>query len=293
MAAKSSTWQQIDVMMPTLRRDLRILVVGTGSPNADMVAEALRANGFRAAWTDKVRFPNPLKLRRFDLIYGIYLQTCRRYIIAGKLLGKKTLIHFVGSDAYGIAREGSLWRRLHLRIVMHLTDCVLYVSPHLETLVKRPGFVLPFPIAFSEYQSQDLRRIQPDRDILYYCPGGALNAKIYRLSWIIDYAKQHPNEKITILGSIHYPAKYQIELPNVLVIPYVDRKDMPNFYRRHRKLIRMTTEDGLPRMLHEGVLCGLEVMFNGKEVRDVPPERDPREFSRTFARMLDELKVSR
>ena len=273
-----------------LRRNLRILVVGTGSPNADMVAEALKSNGLQAEWTDKVRFPNPFSLRQFDLIYGIYLQTCRRYIIVGKLLGKKTLIHFVGSDAYRMARERFIFRRLHWQFVLRLTDFVLYVSPHLQGFVKRPGFVLPFPIALSEFQLQDLRRIQPDRDILYYCPGGALNTEIYRLSWITDYAKQHPDDKITILGSIHYPAKYQIDLPNVIIVPYVDRKDMAKFYRRHRKLIRMTTEDGLPRMLHEALLCGLEVVFNGKEIRDVPPERDPREFSRTFLHILGELK---
>jgi len=273
-----------------LRRNLRILVVGTGSPNADIVAEALKSNGLQAEWTDKVRFPNPFSLRQFDLIYGIYLQTCRRYIVIGKLLGKKTLIHFVGSDAYRMARERFIFRRLHWQFVLRLTDFVLYVSPHLQSFVKRPGFILPFPIALSEFQSQDLRRIQPDRDILYYCPGGALNAEIYRLSWITDYAKQHPNEKISILGSIHYPAKYQIDLPNVIIVPYVDRKDMAKFYRRHRKLIRMTTEDGLPRMLHEALLCGLEVVFNGKEIRDVPPERDPREFSRTFLHILGELK---
>ena len=276
-----------------LRRNPRILVVGTGSPNADMVAEALKSNGLQAEWTDKVRFPNPFSLREFDLIYGIYLQTCRRYIVVGKLLGKKTLIHFVGSDAYRMARERFILRRLHWQFVLRLTDFVLYVSPHLQSFVKRPGFVLPFPIAMSEFQAQDLKRIQPDRDILYYCPGGALNAEIYRLSWITDYAKEHPNEKITILGSIHYPAKYRIDLPNVIVVPYVDRKDMPNFYRRHRRLIRMTTEDGLPRMLHEALLCGLEVVFNGKEIQDVPPERDPREFSRTFLHILGELKMFR
>ena len=92
---------------------LRILVVGVGSPNADMVAEVLNANGFRAQWTDKIRFPSPFLLHEFDLVYGIYLQTCSRYIIAAKLLGKKTIIHFVGSDAYWFARERSLWRRIY------------------------------------------------------------------------------------------------------------------------------------------------------------------------------------
>ncbi len=271
---------------PVLRDTLKILVVGAGSPNADMVSEVLNANGIQAAWTDKIGFPNPLRLRKFDLIYGIYLQTCSRYVIVGKLLGKKTLIHFVGSDAYWMARERSILRRLYWRAVLHLTDFVLYVSPHLQDYVRREGFVLPFPIAASEFQSESLRQIRPDRDVLYYCPGGARNAEIYRLQWILDYAKQHPDEKITILGSITHPAHYQLNLPNVVVVPYLDRKQMPTFYRRHKKLIRMTTEDGLPRMLSEAFLCGIDVEFNGQQIRSIPPERDPRVFATSFMRTL-------
>jgi hypothetical protein len=258
-----------------------------------MIAEVLCANGFQATWTDKVRFPNPFRLRKFDLVYGIYLQTCRRHVIVGKLLGKKTLIHFVGSDAYRIARERSIWRRLHWRAVLWLTDLVLYVSPHLQSYVKRQGFILPFPINTSEFQSQHLRQVYPDRDILYYCPGGARNSEIYRLSWIIDYAQQHADEKITILGNRSCPAQYEIDLSNISVVPYVEREEMPVFYRRHKKLIRMTTEDGLPRMLSEALLCGLQVIFNGEEVKHIPPERDPREFARSFRRILDSSNLGK
>jgi len=268
-----------------LRKNLKILVVGAGSPNADMVAEVLNAGGFQAAWTDKIRCPNPFRIKRFDLVYGIYLQSCSRYIIAGKLLGKKTLIHFVGSDAYWMAREQSILRRFYWRIVLRLTDIVLYVSPHLQKMVHREGSVLPFPIATSEFQSSQAGAL-PDRDVLYYCPGGERNAEIYRISWIIDYARQHPNEQITILGNVTHPAHYQIDLPNAQVVPYVTRAEMPAFYKRHRKLIRMTTEDGLPRMLSEALLSGLEVEFNGQKVKDIPPERVPQEFVNTLERVL-------
>jgi len=276
---------------PSTKRICRILVVGAGSPNADMVAEVLKAHGFHAEWTDRIGFPNPLLIRKFDIIYGIYLQTCSRYVVVGKMLGKKTIVHFVGSDAYWFARERSLWRRAYWKFVLNLTDLVLYVSPHLEGFVHRQGSVLPFPIASREFQSPDLRKIEPDRDILYYCPGGKANAEIYRLSWIVEYAKQHPKERITIVGNITNPAHHIVELANVDVVPFVERSDMPALYRRHRKLIRMTTEDGLPRMLHEALLCGLEVTFNGEEIRSIPREREPEEFARSFRKGLDSIHL--
>jgi len=264
-----------------------ILVVGAGSPNADMVAEALNANGFKAEWTDKIRSPSPSLIWRFGLVYGIYLQTCSRYIVMAKILRKKTIIHFVGSDAYWYARERSIWRRVYWRIVLRCTDLVIYVSPHLCEFVRRKGSVIPFPIASREFLSPTLLGIIPDRDILYYCPGGERNAEIYRLQWIIEYARQHPNEKITILGSITHPPDYKINLPNVEVVKFIERNQMPAFYRRHRRLIRMTSEDGLPRMLSEALLSGLLVTFNGKEVTEIPKERDPKEFAKSLLNALN------
>jgi len=263
----------------------KILVVGAGSPNADLVAEVLQKNGFDANWTDKVKQPNPFLIRRFDIVYGIYFQSCARFILVAKLLGKKTIIHFVGSDAYWYKSERSLVRRVFWRVVLDLNDIVFYVSPHLEKLINRPGKILPFPIRRDEFTKPS--NTQPDRDILYYCPSGKQNLQIYRLDWILEYAKDHPQEKITIVGSPDHPADYTVKLPNVEVISQVPQSDMPEFYRRHRTLIRMTTEDGLPRMVHEALLCGLKVVFNGEEIERIPSERDPVEFAKSFRTSLN------
>jgi hypothetical protein len=271
----------------------RILVVGAGTPNADFVAQVLTDNGFAADWTDQLRFPNPRILRKCDVIYGIYLQSCSRNILVGKLLGKKTIVHFVGSDAYWYAREQSLWRRLYWNLTLRLTDLVLYVSPHLTEFVGRNGVVLPFPIETDEFKQTSLREIEPERDVLYYCPSGEANQRIYQLSWIIDYAKSHPEQKITVIGNQSHPAHYKIQLPNVQVIPFVPQSEMPVLYRKHKRLVRMTLEDGLPRMVHEALLAGIEVIYNRDRVLEVPPERDPRQFSLSFAKALNAILPSR
>jgi hypothetical protein len=267
----------------------RILVVGAGTPNADFVAQVLTDNGFVADWTDQLRFPNPWMLRRHDVIYGIYLQSCSRNILVGKLLGKKTIVHFVGSDAYWYAREQSLWRRLYWNLVLRSTDLVLYVSPHLTAFVGRNGVILPFPIEADEFKQTSLREVEPERDVLYYCPSGDANERIYQLPWIIDYAKNHPEQKITVIGNQSHPAHYKIQLPNVQVIPFVPQSEMPALYRKHKRLIRMTLEDGLPRMVHEALLAGIEVTYNGDYVLEVPAERDPRQFSLSFSKALNTI----
>ena len=152
--------------------------------------------------------------------------------------------------------------------------------------------MLPFPIATDAFRNPDGAPSTPDRDVLYYCPSGEANEKIYRLAWIVDYAREHPTEKITIIGNSSHPANYQLSLPNVDVIPYVERSQMPALYRHHRTLIRMTTEDGLARMVHEALLCGLKVIYNGKEMTQVPPEREPREFAAAFKRAVSVIRQS-
>jgi len=273
-----------------MERQPRILVVGAGSPNADMVAQVLQSEGVAADWTAEVKRPSLRRILSVDVVYGIYLQTCSRYTIAAKILGKKTIVHFVGSDAYWVKREHSLMRRRYWRFVLNHTDLVFYVSPHLEKLVGRRGRVLPFPISTNAFREARLEgTLQPDRDVLYYCPSGQANEEIYRLSWIEDYARNHPQEKITVIGNSSNPAKYDFKLPNVLVIPFVETSEMPAVYRRHKVLIRMTTEDGLPRMVHEALLSGLKVIYNGREVTEVPPEREPSQFAQTFKNAISSI----
>ena len=269
---------------------MKVLVVGAGSPNADLVAEVLRSSGVEAEWTDRVKTPRLSLIRKADVVYGIYLQTCSRYILAAKLMGRRTIVHFVGSDAYWVARELSSWRQMYWRVVLNHCDLLFYVSPHLEKMIGRTGVVLPFPISTDQFRRARSLKVIPDRDILYYCPSGEANERIYRLSWIKQYAQAHLDEKITIIGNVSHPATYAINLPNVDVIPFVERSQMPGLYRRHRRLIRMTTEDGLPRMVHEALLAGLKVTYNGEEMTLVPKEREPAEFAATFTEAVQNLK---
>ncbi len=267
----------------------RVLVVGAGSPNADIVAEVLSSYGVEARWTDQVKIPSPRLILWASVVYGIYLQTCSRYILAAKLLGKKTIVHFVGSDAYWLKRDGSRLRQLYWKFVLNHCGLLFYVSPHLQAMVGRKGITLPFPISTDQFRRSKQLTVESERDILYYCPSGGVNEKIYRLDWIVEYARTHPQERITVIGNVTHPAVYKIPLPNVDTIPFVERSRMPELYRRHRTLIRMTTEDGLPRMMHEALLCGLKVIYNGQEMTIVPDEREPSKFASTFIKALNKL----
>jgi len=42
-------------------------------------------------------------------------------------------------------------------------------------------------------------------------------------------------------------------------------------------------------MVHEALLCGLKVIYNGKEINEVPPEREPRQFAASFKQATSEV----
>lgn len=239
--------------------NLKVLLIGTN--NAKILARQLQYYGVAAKPMLPPKIPVLFKLRNFDIVYGIYLASTTRQIPSIKLLKKKSLIHIIGSDAFTYAHTRGLKKKIW-KLALKMYDEILFVTKKLQQLMGlNRGIVIPIPIDTKIFRKK--RYNGKKRDILYYCP----KPKTYRLKWILQYAKKHPNETITILG---YP--YSINLPNVKVIPYWPYEKMPILYSMHQRLIRMTTHDGYPKMPYEALLCGLEVLWNGKRITHVPPE---------------------
>ena len=178
-----------------------------------------------------------------------------------KLLRKKSLIHIIGSDAFRYITTQGLKKKLWKK-ALETYDEILYVTRELQQLMDlERGFIIPIPIDTKLFKKAKYKGEK--RDVLYYCP----KPKIYRLDWILRYAKENPNEKITVLG-----CPYEITLPNIKVISRWPYYKMPILYSMHRRLIRMTIHDGYPKMLYEALLCGLEVIWNNKRITEVPSE---------------------
>jgi len=238
---------------------MKVLLLGTS--NADILARQLRYYGVHAKAMPPPKLPTLFPLRKFDIIYGIYLMSLTRHVPSIKLLRKKSLIHIIGSDAFRYATAHGLKKDLW-KLALETYDEVLYVTKELQQLIGlEKGKVVPIPIDTKIFKKLEYK--EEKRDILYYCP----KPKTYRLQWILQYAREHPNETITILSYL-----YSVNLPNVKVIPYWPYEKMPVLYSMHRRLIRMTTHEGYPKMPYEALLCGLEVIWNNQRTTEVPEE---------------------
>lgn len=235
---------------------MRVLLIGT--LNAEILAQQLRYYGVNAQTSPKI--PHPFFYRRFDIVYGVGLLRTTT-IFSVKFLRKRCVVHAVGSDVLEYVNAGLLRRKVW-NFALQKCDEILYVSKGIQQAMGlERGKIIPIPI-----DTRLFSRSEPEsrkRDVLYYCP----NPKIYKLKWILKYAKEHPNEKITVLGQ-----NRPISIPNVKVCPSVPYHRMPTLYDAHLRLIRMTTHDGFPKMPYEALLCGLEVFWNGQRITKVPKQ---------------------
>ena len=229
-----------------------------GTLNAEILAQQLRYYGVDAQTFQNIQ--GPFFYKKFDIVYGVgLLRTLTIFLV--KFLRRRCLVHAVGSDVLAYLNVRGLRRKLW-NLALYVCDEVLYVSEGIqEEMGLERGKVVPIPIDTRLFRKSECEGQR--RDVLYYCP----NPTIYKLEWILEYAKKHPNETITILGH-NQPS----DLPNVKVCPFVPYHKMPMLYNAHRCLIRMTTHDGSPKMPYEALLCGLEVFWNGQRITKVPKE---------------------
>jgi hypothetical protein len=242
----------------------------------EFIAGLLREIGYRVTRiSPRKRYLYLHEILRNDIIYGEYIMNAARLMQVAKALRKRTVMHVIGSDAFRFSQEKYSWRWPNWALGLGMTDRVLYADGNLAKLVGFEGYVLPYPIDTRSFTKQSYSGQK--RDILYYVPNGSTT---YKPEWIVSYANANPSKKITILGKLKSHA-----IPNnIEVDSLVERTSMPDVYARHRQLIRMTTHDAVyPRMLYEALRCGLEVVWNGKTVREEPPEIMPEYFVRKFS----------
>ena len=234
---------------------LKILLLG--GLNAIILAKQLRHYGVDVTVAKKrCSFR---ELRNFDIVYAIGISELRQLVLL-RVFSTKLVLHVVGSDAKKMSR----W----MKRALVLANEILYVSREIkEEIGLNKGEIIPIPIDTKKFVP---RFSSSKRDVLYYCP----NEKIYRLNWILRYAKNHLDETITVIVDKRNfrHGLSDPRYPNVLFTPAIDYENMVNCYNQHRKLIRMTIYDGYPKMPYEALLCELEVIWNGKHITKVPSE---------------------
>jgi glycosyltransferase involved in cell wall biosynthesis len=219
-----------------------------------ILATAIALAGFRCLWVrpERGRLVTLLALLRADAVlksFGAFSAGYYRLFRTAKLLGKRTLLFWIGSDVLSAAADGRPWA---MRI-QKLIDCNLSVSGPIQGELLSLGIrsrVLPIV--------GDIDRLRPlplpaRSTVLAYLPEP--RADFYGARTVAKVAASLRDQEFLIVGG-----KPSLAGPNITTLGRVT--DMTAVYARTSVLLRLAEHDGLSKMVLEALACGRHVVWN-------------------------------
>ncbi len=204
---------------------------------------------------------------RTDVTYTWFASVYSAFaVFFSRLYGKKSVIVIGGVDVadykeinYGIWLNW--WKSKFVRYAIRNADRILSVDPFLISEATR----------LAKYDGSNILYLPTGYDYDYWTPAGAKENFILSVGacedeWrmmkkgfdnLIAAAIKLPDVKFVIVGIKENLLK-QIEphLPqNVEVIPFLDRAELLNYYRRAKVYTQVSYTEGLPNSLCEAMLC--------------------------------------
>lgn len=231
-----------------------ICVTSPGAPfHAKNIAKILGAE-FRAAPQFK---PN-----KFEMIYelGYYpqlAQACSAVFATndGKMFNGKKVIHWVGSDIWGMLNTS--WLNIkNLRTVFENNSFIHLVEMEQTRLeLEELGIearVVPLP----PLKLYDVMPFPKQFNVAVYMP--ETNQEFYYPKLMEDVAEALPDIEFSFFGNQFKQQK----IKNIQYMGYID--DMEKFIADCSAIVRLTVHDGMPLSLAEFVMAGRNALFNIK-----------------------------
>ncbi|MBN1352859.1 glycosyltransferase [candidate division KSB1 bacterium] len=192
-------------------------------------------------------------LHTFDIyqeLFGYHATT--RYII-NKMLGKKNICFWIGSDVLLARADGKALRRT--LFTAKFVDLQLAISPNLVEELKPIGIhASEWMIPVKNIEALPIYPLPDTFAVLTYLPDQ--HHQFYGSAVIYQLAEELPEIPFMVIGG---NAANQKTLPNLQYLGWV--QDMESIYKRTSVLIRATQHDGCARMITEALARGINVIF--------------------------------
>jgi hypothetical protein len=240
---------------------MRVGILGefdsAGKPNnAELMASQLERYGIEVS---RIRADRPLgshvqAIRRCDAVYSIAYGFSYRFFALVRVLGKRSVNHWVGTDVWRTISNVAEARRA--RLTAFLIDKQLAVAPHLVDELASVGLQVELVPIIPFLKAPRLRSAQAGQiRALAYLPDG--RPDFYGGDIIYELAKEFTQVPFTVVTGT---GRAQTRLPNLEYLGYVP--DIDEVYEQASILIRITKHDGLPRMILEGLARGYQVIYS-------------------------------
>lgn len=188
---------------------------------------------------------------QMDVVHFIYPFDFYKYIPLSKLLGKKVVVHWIGTDV--LVASNRCKYKIITKLVKPICDKHLSDAEHLVKELKSLGIsavhlpLIPHILVYSVTPFPD------EFTVLSYLPDH--RHEFYGSNIIYRLAEELPNINFLVVGGTKEKQK---SLPNIEYLGWLD--DMDSVYKRSTVLVRMTQHDGTSRMVLEALSYGRPVI---------------------------------
>ncbi len=255
----------------------RVPVIGAyGMEEApDNLVDQLGGLGLRARKLQRLTLR---ELRGVDLLHVLYPPMAWRGFIRARLLGVRTIAHWIGSDVERCHQEGR--QRIQLGMSLPFIDCHLAVyRPLVDELAECLRLNAHYQPNLSIHLKPQSLPWPAERSVLCYVPPG--DAELYGVPKLRRLARRLPGVRFLICGDAQPPADPP---PNWEHLGFVD--DVESLYSRVRVLVRPTRHDGLARMVLEALGYERRVVWS-QRLPHVLTARDDDELADAVERALE------
>ncbi len=192
-------------------------------------------------------------VKEVDIVYRVYGSPLleKRFLLS-KLLKKRTLTHWIGSD---VLEEQKNCNRIAVKINRKTTDINLSGSSLLKDELRELGIdshevpIIP-SILFSNTS------LMPDKhSVLVYVPEG--RESFYGMNHVKELANRHPEVKFHIVAN----SNDSLFMDNVIFHGMLSLSEMNDIYDETSILFRFPEHDGLSMMLLEALAKGKHVIY--------------------------------
>lgn len=219
--------------------------------NADFVAANIR---------DLLQ--NFFRLKDYDIIHCLYVRPfVFLSLIFGKILGKITICHWLGSDVMRLLKDTRF--RLIVLVSNSFIDLNIAFWENLQEELKYVGIesvVWPIPVDIEYFSTNELPPMPQKFSILCKIAGDWL----YGSDTVFKLAKDFPNVRFLVVSGKYEQPSWLLskigEAPNILFLGW--QNNMNEIYRQSTILLRLTKHDGLSYMVIESLAMGRQVIWS-------------------------------
>ncbi|MFW6061340.1 MAG: glycosyltransferase [Planctomycetota bacterium] len=200
-------------------------------------------------------------LRQADLVQITSFDTTRYWALPAlraRLMGKPVVRYWVGTDVLNMQKDRRERRRARLadRIV---TANVVQWSNLQDELAEMNVASEVLPAPHRGIVAAPVPQLPPKLTALTYLSVRPWKWDLYGGEVILRLAREHPEWKFLV---VNHDGSGLGAPENIECVGRVRPQEMDALYRRASVLVRMTTHDGLPRMILEAMARGLHVVWS-------------------------------